>query len=230
MSVNRNVNTIQGLQPEVNRAPVRYNFDATVYVVGGGGGGQQAIGTDNGLGGGGGAGALVVSQSLSVVPNITWTIDVGAGGASDTDGQETSVIAYNDNYSGLYTYRSQGGRTGGVGQGQGGNSGTGSVETSAATSSYAEFLGGANVSGGGRNAGGGGAGSSDSGSIGSVYDGNPGSGIGGIGGIGVTIPTVTGNLDLAGGGGGGVTSDLQSPGPGVFGGGDGGQNAIRFGD
>lgn len=213
MSINRNVNLIKAIQPIVEREPISYNFPATIWAIGGGGGGESGTASNTGGGGGGGA-AAVVSSSISVVPNITWTIEVGEGGARDNDGENTTAIVYNDNYDGLVTLRAQGGKKGF--NAIGGNSGTGSVETTAATASYAGFIGGTEVTGGGRNSAGGGAGASSNGGIGTVYDGNPGSGVAGIGGTGVGIFG-----GIAGGGGGGIGDTVQG-GTAVQGGGDGG--------
>lgn len=213
MSINRNVNLIKAIQPQVNRSPVSYNFDATVYAIGAGGGGESGTDTPGGggyeAGGGGGAGALV-SASLSVVPNITWTIDVGNGGGSDTKGEDTLLIAYDNDYSGLTTLRAQGGFPG-LNSG-GGNAGTGSVETTSATSSYAASTGGAIDVG----VAGGGAGSKGNGGAGVPFDGNPSTGLGGPGGDGDNIFG-----GIAGGGGGGITPNNIIGGIATDGGGNG---------
>lgn len=213
MSVNLNSNIIQAVQPQVNRAPVRFNFPATIFAAGGGGGGASgslSVGSLTfGLGGGGGGGSALVSSSISVVPNITWTISVGNGGASNQDGQDTSAIVYNDDYSGLVTLKSQGGRKGGTGveadgSAVGGNSGTGSVEfSSAVTSSYSAFTGGTENRVSGRQAAGGGAGAGGNGGNGNAIDG----GAGGSGGFSVQ-PAITFNSRFVGAGGGGGTSNI----------------------
>lgn len=213
MSVNRNVNIIKAVQPIVEREPISYNFSASLWAIGGGGGGEDGTASNTGGGGGGGA-AAVVSSSISIVPNITWTIEVGEGGSSNSAGEDTTAIAYDVNYDGLVTLRAQGGRPGN--NGIGGNSGTGSVETIFATSSYSAFTGGTEVTGGGRNSAGGGAGANGNGGIGTVYDGNPGTGVGGVGGIGIGIFG-----GVAGGGGGGIGDTVQG-GTATQGGGDGG--------
>jgi hypothetical protein len=210
MSVNLNSNIIKAVQPFVNRAPVSYNFSADAFALGGGGGGQSA---PNGGGGGGGA---LVSASISVVPNITWTINVGGAGAADTNGQDTYATIYNDTYAGITTLKAQGGRTG-VG-GNGGNSGTGSLITPSGTFNYTGFTGGAVIEGGGRTYGGGGAGNTSNGTRGIPFDGNPGTGFAGNGGFGVgTFP-----FAAVGGGGGGTTdASTNSGGNGNDGGGAG---------
>ena len=218
MSINRNVNLIKAIQPEVNRDGVRYNFSADIYAVGAGGGGESAsAGGSNGIAGGGGGAGSVVSASLSVVPNITWTIDVGSGGASDTNGEDTSAIIYDDTYAGLVTLRAQGGLS--PTNSGGGNQGSGSVETTSVTSSYSPFTGGGvNV-----NVAGGGAGAIENGGNGVPFDGNPNTGVGGLGGQGITdLPFGGGTLSFAGGGGGGVNDGQLVGGDGADGGGDGG--------
>ena len=213
MSVNRNVNIIKAVQPIVERDPISYNFSASLFAIGGGGGGEDGTASNTGAGGGGGAGA-VVSSSISIVPNVTWTIEVGDGGSANSAGEDTTAITYDVNYDGLLTLRAQGGRPGN--NAIGGNSGTGSVETTSATSSYAAFTGGTEVTGGGRNSAGGGAGANGNGGIGTVYDGNPGTGVGGVGGNGINIFG-----GIAGGGGGGI-GDVVQGGTASQGGGDGG--------
>jgi hypothetical protein len=224
MSVNRNANIIKALKPEP-KDPIRYNFSASLWAIGGGGGGFENPGGNVSAGGGGGAGA-VVSSSISISPNITWNIEVGAGGSGSFNGQDTYAIAYNNDYDGLVTFRAQGGRKGSLGVG--GNTGTGSLEINETTQSYSAFTGGANVTGGGRNSAGGGAGVAQNGGTGSTYDGNPGSGFGGQGGAGLNntnqlaLPIIG---PIAGGGGGGAGGDIGNGGNGQNGGGSGGNNA-----
>jgi hypothetical protein len=213
MSVNRNVNIIKAVQPIVEREPISYNFSASLWAIGGGGGGEDGTASNTGAGGGGGA-AAVVSSSISIVPNITWTIEVGEGGSANLAGENTTAIVYDVNYDGLVTLRAQGGRPGN--NAIGGNSGTGSVETIFATSSYSAFTGGTEVTGGGRNSAGGGAGANGNGGTGTVFDGNPGTGVGGVGGIGLGIFG-----GVAGGGGGGIGDTVQG-GTALQGGGYGG--------
>lgn len=207
MSVNRNVNLIKAIQPIVEREPVKYNFSGSFYAAGGGGGGETATVTHPG-GGGGGAG-IVVSASLSIVPNITYSFEVGSKGLADNAGESTTIIAYDNDYSSLVTFRAGGGNPGL--NGAGGNSGTGSVETTLATASYAGFSGGAETTSGGHYAGGGGAGSFNSGSAGLPEN------FGGQGGEGADIFG-----SIAGGGGGGV--DTGVGGVGTDGGGEGGDS------
>jgi hypothetical protein len=216
-----NLNIVNSIKQQP-KDPIRYNFSASLWAIGGGGGGFANPGGNSSAGGGGGAGAAV-SASISISPNITWNIEVGAGGSSSFSGEDTYAIAYNNDYDGLVTFRAQGGRTGTTGVG--GNTGTGSLEINATTQSYSPFIGGANVTGGGRNSAGGGAGLTENGQTGTTYDGNPGSGRGGRGGTGLGNPNplalpIIGNV--AGGGGGGAGGDLQTGGEGTSGGGVGG--------
>lgn len=214
MSINRNSNIIKAIQPEVDRAPVRYNFDGEIYVIAGGAGGESAGAYR--AGGGGGAGGYV-SASLSVVPNITWTIEVGGGGTADTNGEDSSAIVYDDNYGGLVTLRAQGGLS--PTDSGGGNQGSGSVEETAATSSYTPFVGGAvNTS-----VAGGGASSLVDGGDGIPYDGNPGTGRGGAGGNGGYLNlTVSVERCAAGGGGGCIPNNTLGGSGGIGGAGNGG--------
>lgn len=223
MSVNRNANIIKAIKGK-DRDPIRYNFSASLWAIGGGASGVDGVASLLGAGGGGGAGA-VVSSSISIVPNITWNVQVGGGGVSNSSGEDTYAVAYNDDYDGLVTFRAQGGRVGSGGTG--GNTGSGSLEISATTQSYSAFTGGADTTGGNRNAAGGGAGVTQDGQTGTTYDGNPGSGIGGVGGTGLnntnqlSLPIIG---PIAGGGGGAAsdTADTQIGGIGRDGGGDGG--------
>lgn len=220
MSINRNSNLIKAIQPQVNRDPVSYNFDANVWTIGGGGGGESGLSIfPNGEAGGGGGAGAVVSASLSVIPNITWTIEVGSGGSTDSNGENSTAIVYDTTYAGLTTLRAQGGRNGS--NSGGGNSGTGSVETTSATASYAAFTGGAQNTG----VAGGGAGAGGNGGNGVPFDGNPGTGIGGVGGFGKSVFG-----SVAGGGGGGITPNNGFGGTGAFGGGNGGVVGVNGGN
>lgn len=218
MSVNRNSNIIKAIKGQ-ERDPIRYNFSASLWAIGGGGGGATGSvpvsPSTAGNGGGGGAGA-VVSSSISIVPNITWHIEVGGSGSINQDGGDTYAIAYNNDYNGLVTFRAQGGRKGevwDVNNGAGGNTGTGSLEINATTQSYDARLGYATAS----NNGGGGAGANGDGG----FNNNPS-----VGGLGL-YAGITGSIipiygEAAGGGGGGVYDSALSN--GQHGGGNGGRN------
>jgi hypothetical protein len=212
MSVNLNSNIIKAVQPFVNRNGLSYNFPANVWAQAGGGGGVPGT-SFGGLfqGGGGGAGAFL-SSSLSVIPNVTWTINVGGGGASGTNGQDTYATIYNDTYAGITNIKAQGGRTGNLSTG--GNSGTGSIITPSGTFNYTGFTGGANVG----NKGGGGAGTTQNGQPADVS-------AGGNGGEGNDDTGVV----IGGGGGGGAFGINGAGGTGNDGGGNGAGEAILNG-
>lgn len=117
---------------------LKYNYSASIWVVGGGGGG--ATDPDSRAGGGGGGG-MAVSQSISIVPNVTYQINVGGGGAVDADGQDSSLIGFDDIDVIPISFFAQGGKKG-LSNGTGGNSGTGSVVRNGVTTSYPGFTGG----------------------------------------------------------------------------------------
>lgn len=217
MSVNLNSNIIKAVQPQIERNPISYNFPANIWAIGGGAGGQNGVSGGTGTAGGGGGAGSVVSSSLSVVPNITWTIEVGSGGTSNNNGENTYATIYDDTYGGLVTLKAQGGLS--PNNSGGGNQGSGSVETTSVTSSYSPFVGGAvNTA-----TAGGGAGATQNGTNGVPFDGNPGTGEGGDGGQGIdNLPFGGSTLPIAGGGGGGVGKNQTGGGSGNDGGGAGG--------
>jgi hypothetical protein len=105
---------------------LKYNYSASLTVVAGGGGGGNIIQSEQIGGGGGGGGAI--TSSISIVPNVTYEINVGGGGASEQKGQSTSFIGYDDNDYEPYKIFTEGGFPGqSVAAAQGGNSGTGSI-------------------------------------------------------------------------------------------------------
>jgi hypothetical protein len=122
--------------------------DAQVFVVGGGGGGQNGGAAGQG-GSGGGAGGVVDSVytlSRNASGSTTWTVQVGNGGAANTNGQTSSITP---NFSGPSTIVAYGGATGTLVGGGAAGSGTGSQgfnggvrSTNPATSSYAAPGGG----------------------------------------------------------------------------------------
>ena len=154
---------------------MKYNYSASIAVYGAGGGG----GTDTQAAGGGGGG-MVVSQSISVVPNIIYQINVGAGGAVDSNGQGSFLIGSDDSDTIPISFYAQGGRKG-ESTGAGGNSGTGSIVRNGVTTSYPAFTGGTvytttNAFGPQK---GGGGGASNSANGGNASDGNGGNGANG---------------------------------------------------
>ena len=64
-------------------APSAASIVEVLVVAGGGGGGTQR-------GGGGGAGGMLASSSFQITPSATYSVTVGAGGASDTNGNSST--------------------------------------------------------------------------------------------------------------------------------------------
>jgi hypothetical protein len=162
-------------------------------VVGGGGGGGY------GLGGGGGAGGYRTGF-LEVTGSTAYTVTVGAGGASSTNGVASSISG-----SDITTLTSvAGGQGGGTndpaigGSGGGGRGiGSGSVIAGAAGTSNQGYAGGNGVGSDGFPAGGGGG-------AGAVGANGVGSGAAGNGGVGLQSNIDTNNYYYAAGGGGGA--------------------------
>jgi hypothetical protein len=179
---------------------MKYNYSASIVVAGGGGGGASA-----GPGGGGGGG-MAVTQSISIIPNVTYQINVGAGGAIGTDGQSSYLIGFDDNDTIPIAFYAGGGK--GTTSLNGGNSGTGSLVRAGVTTTYNAFTGGTGASEasafGPRRAGGGGASNQANGENGAI---SSGAAIGGNGAGGVT----------AGGGGGYLGAGPTPPAPGNVG-------------
>jgi len=177
---------------------MKNNYSASILVIGGGGGG----GDDTNAGGGGGGG-MAVSQSISIVPNLLYTINVGGGGAIDTNGQDSNLIGFDDRDDIPIQFSAQGGKKGEIGSNPiGGNSGSGSIVRAGVVTSYPAFTGGTAINTsnafGPLRAGGGGASNSQNGGNGSSA-GNIGTG--GNGANGVT----------SGGGGGGFSFGPSGP-------------------
>jgi hypothetical protein len=177
---------------------MKYNYSASIVVAGGGGGGSDGAAGGVGAGGGGG---MAVTQSISIIPNVTYQINVGAGGAIATDGQDSYLIGFDDNDTIPIAFYAGGGK--GSTSLNGGNSGTGSLVRAGVTTSYTAFTGGTGASEfsafGPRYAGGGGASNEANGGNGSA---SAGGAFGGNGGAGVTS-----------GGGGGYLGAGPTPPP-----------------
>lgn len=62
-----------------------------VLVGGGGGGGVNTSGSGGNNGGGGGAGGVRELTSVTLNPGTTYTVTIGAGGSTNTDGGQTSI-------------------------------------------------------------------------------------------------------------------------------------------
>jgi hypothetical protein len=193
-------------------APAGVSSVNYLVVAAGGGGGNLA-------GGGGGAGGYRAS-TLSVTSGTTYTVTIGAGGASATQGGSSvfsSITSTGGGAGGLYDGGTGG--TGGSGGGGAGTSGTtGSSAGGAATSGQGSAGGGATTTGGG---GGGGGGAGGSGS-------NTGNGDGANAGNGSSSSSITGSTYAGGGGGGNRAFDAGTGGSGGTGGGGGGGGTNRL--
>ena len=153
-----------------------------LLVAGGGGGGS------NGNGGGGGAGGVLWRTAQALTSGTTYTATVGAGGAKDTNGGDSTVTG-----SGFSTLTATGG-------GGGGSNDAGNAGGSGGGGGGLNQAGGAGTSGQGNT---GGAGQSS----GSDYDhhGGGGGGAGAAGAAGNSSSNNAGN-----GGAGGTTLTNQS--------------------
>lgn len=161
---------------------MKYNYSASIVVAGGGGGGSTGVSGGVGAGGGGG---MAVTQSISIIPNVTYQVNVGGGGAIATDGQDSSFIGFDDNDTIPIAFYAGGGK--GSTTLNGGNSGTGSLVRAGVTTTYTAFTGGTGAfqssAFGPRYAGGGGASNQANGVNGSATDAGA---FGGNGASGVT--------------------------------------------
>lgn len=219
------------------------------FVAGGGGGGVGSTSPVLLTGGGGGAGGFLSSAAsglANITPGVTYTVVVGAGGASGgTNGSNTIALGFVAiGGGGGGTSTSATGKSGGSGGGSGGGANTGgagfSGQGNAGGSSgglASSSAGGGATGAGGGAAGTGGAGTSTSitgtsvsycgGGGGAGYDGN-GAGAGGSGGGGAggdsqfTTRSGTSGTIYTGGGGGGGSTTQGTDGGGAGSGGNGG--------
>jgi len=192
---------------------------SVLVIAGGGGGGPGTFSVD--AGGGGGAGGLL-AQTAFLTSGTNYPITVGAGGASNTNGN-TSFISpfYYAVGGGRGNTNGAAGGSGGSGGGGGGNAGVGGAGTTGQGNTGGTGVGTYGPGGGGAgavgsngsppNAGAGGVGLASSITGTSVFyagggGGNPsaagGNGGGGAGG-GTTTVGVAGTANTGGGGGGG---------------------------
>jgi hypothetical protein len=203
-------NTIHTFTTSGTLVPVTPLSASYLVVAGGGGGGYD-------VGGGGGAGGLLTGSSLTIDPNSTYLVTVGAGGAgaaSAVNGTSGSSSAFS-----MVTTTAVGGGGGASASnaaGSSGGSGGGGTRTSGA--------GGAGTSGQGNN---GGSGSSTTGANISAAGGGGGAsavgsnatgGVGGNGGAG-TASSISGSSVTYAGGGGGRCDGSGTQGTGGAGGG-----------
>jgi hypothetical protein len=168
-------------------------------VVGGGGGGGDGVPTRT-TGGGGGAGGMLTG-TLSVTPGTSYTVTIGAGGASGTspaNGGNSVFSSITALGGGNGAYGGQNGAVGGNGGSGGGSSGPFAGGT---------FAGGLGTSGQGNNGG-----------SASQYTGSGGGGAGAVGGAGNAgavggigaVSNITGvNAYYAGGGAGGGAGGVE---------------------
>jgi hypothetical protein len=180
---------------------MKFNYSASIVVAGGGGGGSD-VGSLGVAGGGGGG--MAITSSISIVPNITYQVNVGGGGAVATDAQGSSFIGYDDVDNIPIAFYAGGGK--GATSLDGGNSGTGSLVRAGVTTIYNAFTGGTGTQQssafGPRIAGGGGASNQSNGVNGIINPANEA--VGGDGASGIT----------AGGGGGYAGAGPTPPAPG----------------
>lgn len=178
-----------------------------VFAVGGGAGGGQISNSGNWEGAGGGGGGYTQTYFRILEPDTDYPIIIGAGGAGNTDGGETSAfdITTAGGLHGLFRGGGAGGSGGGSGSasqgGAGGSDGSDGVAAHSAggagqgttTKEFGETTGTLYAGGGG----GGGGGYS------AAYDGGAGGdGGGGTGSKGRTFNATTGTANTGGGGGG----------------------------
>lgn len=197
-------------------------------LVGGGGGGGWTTDEASGAGGGGGGGGVITgTTNLSA---SSYAVTVGAGGAPNTNGGDTSIfgaVAKGGGYGGTYSSSSpatstpgSGGSGGGAGQSwpdvsvDGGNTvatqGSEGGSTETGTGVGDEFNGGA---------GGGGAGATGESVIRQTA--------GGDGGAGIANSLRTGTTAYYAGGGGGAGANAASSPGGAGGLGGGGAGAVH---
>jgi hypothetical protein len=226
------------------------------YLVVGGGGGGYNVGTgaETYGGGGGGAGGLrstvtatggggALETPLSITAGASYTVTVGAGGASSTSGSPSvfgSIVAL-------------GGGTGSSGNNvkgpTGGSGGGESAGNNPIGSSYGDGTAGQGFRGGSQSSNyfiygvylGGGGGGGGAGSVGG--DAPSGGQTGGNGGSGVAVSIIGSSVTYGGGGGGGYSGSGGSggggaggydsngaPGTANLGGGGGGASAVGGGN
>jgi hypothetical protein len=174
------------------------SYTATYLVVSGGGGAETTTGYGKGGGGGGG----VASGSTTLDIGTTYTITVGAGGASVSTGGQ-SVFS---------SFTSSGGA--GASSGNGTNGGSSGSPTT--------FSGGTGGSVANGESGGGGGGANGAGANGVL------SSTGGAGGVGLATSISGSSVYYGGGGGGGGAGASAGATGGTGGGGDGAGNNRGF--
>jgi len=185
-------------------------YAITYLVVGGGGSGGTGWDSTGGAGGGGG---MVLTGTLPISSNSTYSISVGAGGAQSTNGRG-AYNGYNGDSSSIGSITALGGRFGYTSRA---NSGVAQAGGAAQISSTSAPTGGSG--GGGGTGGGGGGGASGAGGAGSsTAGGSSGAGLSNS----ITDATLTYGAGGSGGNGGTSTSTGASGGANTGKGGNGG--------
>ena len=175
----------------LNAAPSSVEY---LVVAGGGGGGGSS---SSGGGGGAGAGGYRTASNFSILSGTTYSVTVGAGGSTNTNGSN-SVFSSITSTAGGRGGSNNSGASGGSGGGGGGLGNNGAAGTAGQGNNGANansYIGG----------GGGGAGA-----VGSVAPGSNRS-VGGAGGAGLQSSISGSATFYAGGGGGGSNSDQTIP-------------------
>jgi len=176
--------------------------NAQVLVVGGGGSGSR---------GGGGAGGYIYEASFLLTEQI-YTVAVGAGGVSNTDGENSEFSTLTAIGGGHGGVAGQDGFPGGSGGGAGANNTSSKVGGSGTAG---QGFGGGNSTNTSPRGGGGGGGANGAG-------GNSNGSPGGNGGAGLPSAISGSTVYYAGGGGGGSFTCCATPGSGGIGGGGNG--------
>lgn len=185
LNLNYNINNALG---EGNcRGLVKFNYSASLLVVGGGAGMPPL--TASQARGGGGAGFLWTG-SLNIIPNVTYSVFVAESSSIGGVGNQSKLVGFDDSDTNPFVVISEGGEIQTIDPVnsiyRGGAGGSGSLFNKGVTTNYAGYVGGntmAAIRGGTLHfAAGGGAGVRGNGGDGDVYA--AGGASGGIGGIG----------------------------------------------
>jgi hypothetical protein len=218
-------NTIHTFTTSGTLGPITTLSASYLIVAGGGGAGFNT-------GGGGGAGGLLSGSGITIDPNSTYLVTVGAGGGGGYDGTNVTRQGLNGSNSSFSMVTTTavgggGGATGFPGSGtvgnNGGSGGGGSQGTNSAGgtgTSGQGFAGGTGLSGS-QYAGGGGGGA---GAVGGAASSS--GAIAGNGGVGVTS-SISGTSTYYAGGGGGGQGYSGTAGTGGLGGGGNGSNVTN---
>jgi len=170
-------------------------LNAEMLIIAGAGGGGKS-GDDGG--GGGGAGGLLQYSGQTITPG-TYVIVVGAGGGTNTRGNDTTGFSY--------TAVSGGNRVAGGAAGSGGGGNSTNYPSGQASTSPSQGNNGGDAPYGAYSAGGGGGGAGGAG--GTAQDAGF-SGRGGLGGIGLNYSITGTSVGYAGGGNASSGADLGS--------------------